>query len=335
MSTLADVAKLAGVSKSTASRALSGKGSVSPSTRMRVSSVAEQLEFVPSINAKSLATGMSRNVALITPCINRWFYGEVIDGVESALIVANYDLRLYRLSESQEQRRALFEYFLMRKGVDAVIAVSLLLNDREVAVLNRLGKPVVGIGGQIPGITTFSIDDVKTAKRATQHLIELGHTRIVHFGGDQNRQLDFDVHSKRLEGFRQALDTAGLSHANDFFPDDFDFSGGYRSAMRAFENPKVSPTAIVAGSDEIAIGAISAIQRLGMRIPDDVSIIGIDGHPFGEALNLTTMDQFPSRQGSIAVSEVLGQIGRSLDSVETLDVGLDVKMRIRNSTACA
>jgi LacI family repressor for deo operon, udp, cdd, tsx, nupC, and nupG len=109
MSKLADVAKQAGVSKSTASRALSGRGSVSKDTRGRVSRVADELGFVPSSAAESLATGRSRNIAVVTPFINRWFYSEVIDVVESALIGAGYDLTLYRLTDSPEQRKALFD----------------------------------------------------------------------------------------------------------------------------------------------------------------------------------------------------------------------------------
>ena len=132
MKTLSDVAALAGVSKSTASRALSGRGSVSRTTQEKVSTAAQDLGFVPSSAAESLATGRSRNIAVVTPFINRWFYSEVIDGVESALIGAGYDLTLYRLSDKTAQRQALFDYFLVRKGVDAVIALTLFISDDEV-----------------------------------------------------------------------------------------------------------------------------------------------------------------------------------------------------------
>ena len=152
MATLSDVARLSGVSKSTASRALSGRGSVSLRTQQKVSAAAEELGFVPSSAAESLATGRSRNIAVVTPFINRWFYAEVIDGVESALIGAGYDLTLYRLTNEQDQRKALFDYFLVRKGVDAVIALTLFVSDEEVQKLRKLGKPIVGIGGQIPEI---------------------------------------------------------------------------------------------------------------------------------------------------------------------------------------
>ena len=333
MNTLADVARLAGVSKSTASRALSGRGSVSLRTREKVSSAAEELRFVPSSAAESLATGRSRNIAVVTPFINRWFYSEVLDGVESALIGAGYDLTLYRLTDDKDQRQALFDYFLVRKGVDAVIALTLFISDDEVKRLRKLGKPIVGIGGQIPGIPTFSIDDVRTTKRATEHLIALGHTTLIHIGGDQQKQLDFEVHSNRLKGFREALNEANLSHSDDFFADDFDIAGGHRSAMKALGKPQSRPTAIVAGSDEIAIGVMTAARELGIRIPEELSIIGIDGHPLGETFGLTTMNQHPARQGSMAVSQALAQLGGAWDESDDSHLELQVDLKLRESTA--
>ncbi len=332
MSTLSDVAKAAGVSKSTASRALSGRGSVSRETTEKVSQAAEKLGFVASSAAESLATGRSRNIAVVTPFINRWFYSEVIDGVESALIGAGYDLTLYRLTNNSEQRKQLFDYFLVRKGVDAVIALTLFISDDEVQRLRKLGKPVVGIGGLIPNVPTFSIDDIATARRATEHLISLGHKNLVHVGGDQELQLDFEVHSNRLKGFRQALQNAGLSHADDFYADDFDIPGGYRSALKVLTKTDSRPTGIVAGSDEIALGVLMAARELGLRVPHDLSIIGIDGHPLGETFGITTMNQHPATQGSIAVSQALAQLGGGWDEKDDAHLELQVDLKVRSST---
>jgi len=333
MSTLADVAKKAGVSKSTASRALSGRGSVAKATREKVSAAADELGFVASSAAESLATGRSRNIAVVTPFINRWFYGEVIDGVESALIGAGYDLTLYRLTDDLEQRKALFDYFLVRKGVDAVIALTLFISDDEVQRLRKLGKPIVGIGGRIPNVPTFSINDVETSKRAAEHLITLGHTRLMHIGGDQEKQLDFEVHSNRLAGFREALAAAGLSQPNDFLGDDFNMAGGYRSAMKALSDPATRPTGIAAASDEIAFGVITAARELGLRVPEDVSVIGIDGHPLGETFGLTTMNQHPATQGTMAVSQALAQLGGAWDERDDAHLELQVDLKVRTSTA--
>lgn len=330
---LADVAARAGVSKSTASRALSGRGSVSPSTQERVALVARSLGFVPSNAAEALATGRSRNIAVVTPLINRWFYGEVLDGIESTLIGAGYDLSLYRLSNDSKQRDALFDYFLVRKGVDAVIAVTVFIDEDEVQKLRKLGKPIVGIGGRIPGIPTFSIDDVETARRATSHLIELGHRRLVHVGGDKESELDFEVHSNRLSGFRVALAEAGISHPRDFYSCQFDISGGYRCGLKALEDPKRRPTGIFAGSDEIAIGVMFAARELGISIPDELSIIGVDGHPLAETFGLTTLNQYPSQQGSIAVSKALAQMGGQAEVGEDTHRELKSELKIRASTS--
>jgi DNA-binding LacI/PurR family transcriptional regulator len=302
-------------------------------TRKKVSAAAEELGFVASSAAESLATGRSRNIAVVTPFINRWFYSEVIDGVESALIGAGYDLTLYRLTDDTHQRSALFDYFLVRKGVDAVIALTLFISDDEVKRLRKLGKPIVGVGGRIPHIPTFSIDDVATSRRATEHLIELGHTKLMHIGGDQEKQLDFEVHSNRLAGFRAALAAAGLSHDNDFFADDFDISGGYRSALKALADPANRPTGIVAGSDEIAVGVMTAARELGLRVPEDLSIIGIDGHPLGETFGLSTMNQHPATQGAMAVSQALAQLGGAWDETDDAHLELQVDLKIRASTA--
>ena len=125
MSAIGDVARLAGVSKSTASRALSGNGYVSETTRKRVVDAARDIGYVASSNAASLVTGRTKNVGVVIPYVNRWFFGEVLDGIESTLIKAGYDLTLYRLSPEAEQRQRVFEYFLVRKRVDAVIAVGI------------------------------------------------------------------------------------------------------------------------------------------------------------------------------------------------------------------
>ena len=336
MATLADVAKLAQVSKSTASRALSGNGAVSEAIRKRVSEAAAELGFVASSAAEHLATGKSRNIAMLTPFVNRWFYSEVIDGVEAALIGAGYDLTLYRLTDNPAQKRQLFDYFLVRKGVDAVIALTLFITDDEVKRLDALGKPIVGIGGRIPGVSTFFIDDREVARKQTEHLISLGHTHLVHLGGDQEHQLDFQVHSSRLQGFRDAMERAGLRRDNDFAACLVSFEGGYARAKELLADPDTRPTGLVAVSDEVAIGAMSAAYELGIRIPDELSVIGIDGHPAGEAFGLTTMVQHVSRQGAMAVSQALALLGGMTPESDTdLAMSLPVDLRIRRSTGPA
>ncbi|MGY6497824.1 MAG: LacI family DNA-binding transcriptional regulator [Microcella sp.] len=333
MSILADVARIAGVSKSTASRALSGRGYVSTETRRRVESAAAELGYVVSSTAASLVTGRTRNVGVVIPYINRWYFAEVLEGIEKALIRSGYDLTLYRLSMDTELRRRVFDYFLVRKRVDAVIAVTIALSPHEVQMLQALGKPLAGIGGLIPGIPSLSIDDIETARLATEHLISLGHRRIMHVGGDQSEQMDFRVHSARYDGFKRAVADAGLDLEDDFREAEFSVPGGYQVGLSLLGDPRTRPTAIFAGCDEIAIGIMIAARQLGISIPQELSIIGIDDHPMAEMFGLTTLAQRPGSQGDRAVEFLIQQIEHSDAPVPDEHVVLPTQLIVRQSTA--
>ena len=325
LSVLADVARLAGVSKSTASRALSGGGYVSATTRDTVLAAAADLGYVASSNAASLVTGKTRNVGVLTPSINRWYFGEALEGIESALTGAGYDLTLYRLSPDATARRRVFEYFLVRKRVDAVIAVGIELTNHEIEMLHGLGKPIIGIGGPIGGISTISIDESKTARLATEHLISLGHTRIMHLGGGHQQEMDFHIHSQRLAGFQEALAAAGIDHTDSFRATSISLPGGYSVALTVLADPRTRPTAIVAGSDEVAIGAIIAARQLGIQVPAQLSVIGIDGHQLADMFGLTTFAQNPRQQGVLAVELLMAELAdrpastASMDTSELID----------------
>ena len=333
MSILADVARIAGVSKSTASRALSGRGYVSEDTRARVEQAAAELGYVVSTAAASLVTGRTRNVGVVIPYINRWYFGEVLEGIEASLIQAGYDLTLYRLSSDADLRRRVFDYFLVRKRVDAVISVAIALSPNEVHMLQALGKPLVGIGGLIPGIPSLSIDDVETARLATEHLISLGHRRIMHVGGDQHEQMDFRVHSQRYVGFQRALSEAGITVEDDFRDGEFSIQGGHTAGLAVLGDPRTRPTAIFAGCDEIAIGIMVAARQLGISIPQELSVIGIDGHPLAETFGLTTVVQHPGDQGARAVELLLGQLDATPEAPPTEHIVLPTTLSVRTSTA--
>jgi len=332
MSGIADVALRAGVSKSTASRALSGRGYVSDETRERVVQAASAMGYVVSTNAASLVTGQTRNVGVVTPFINRWFFAEVLEGIESALIAAGYDLTLYRLSADAEQRRRVFDYFLVRKRVDAVIAVGIALTRKEVALLHSLKKPIVGIGGAIEGISTLSINDMDASRLATEHIIGLGHTRVMHLGGDQDEQMDFSVHAQRLAGFRQALDAAGISQDDDFRSTAFSIPGGYEVGLAVLADPRSRPTAVVAGCDEIAIGVILAARQLGIQIPMQLSVVGVDDHALSEMFGLTTLRQEPGTQGALAVELILGELADPGEHHVSRALQVPVTLQVRSST---
>jgi len=335
VSALSDVARIAGVSKATASRALSGIGYVATPTRQKVERAAAAIGYVASANAASLVTGQTRNVGVVIPFINRWFFAEVLEGIESSLIGAGYDLTLYRLSTDPDQRRRVFDYFLVRKRVDAVIAVGIELAPTEISQLRSLGKPIVGLGGPTEGISTLSIDDVEAARLATAHLISLGHRRIVHLGGDQFEQMDFRVHAQRLEGFRRALAEVGIPDGDNFRAVPFTVPGGYAAGLQVLADPRIRPTAIMAGCDEIAIGVIVAARELGVEVPHQLSVIGIDDHDLAGMFGLTTVRQVPCEQGRHTVELVMKELARPQGEpteIERVRVPLELVAR-RSTTA--
>ncbi|MFO7689915.1 MAG: LacI family DNA-binding transcriptional regulator [Cryobacterium sp.] len=305
MSAIADVAHLAGVSKATASRALSGRGYVAPETRSRVVEAARTIGYVASSNAASLVTGRTTSVGVIIPFINRWFFAEVLEGIEVALLEHGYDMTLYNLPAASPERDRVFEYFLARKRFDAVISVGVALSETEVDQLHRLGRPLAGIGGAIRGVHTIAIDDVEAARWATEHLLSLGHRSIVHIGGPLAGQMDFEVHGNRLRGFTDAMHEAGLTTDGSFFACELTIPGGYDMGMRVLGDPRKRPTGVFAACDEIAIGIIVAARELGINVPADLSVIGIDGHPYAEMFRLTTLEQRPREQGRQAVLSLL------------------------------
>ncbi|WP_345751517.1 LacI family DNA-binding transcriptional regulator [Microbacterium rhizophilus] len=332
---IAEVARLAGVSTATVSRALSGRGHVSAAARERVLAAAGELGYVVSQAASSLASGRTRNVGIVLPFLSRWYFTTVLEGAQQRLMRSGYDVTLYNLAGDGGERRTVFEHFLLRQRVDAVIAVSLELTEPEVARLHELRKPLVGVGGPIPGVRTLAIDDVAVAELATEHLIGLGHTRIGLIGGDVASDADFHLPTKRRQGWEVAMRDAGLPISEHRIANaDFTVQGGYRAAKQLLGAPlRDRPSAIFAASDEMAFGALLAARDLGLNVPLDVSIVGVDDHDMSDFFGLTTIAQFPAAQGALAVDILMAQLEPRGDDAPVSDTPLPFELRVRSSTS--
>jgi len=259
----------------------------------------------------------------------------VLSGTASALMRRGYDITLYNLTADREQRRSVFETFLRRQRVDGVIAISIELGDEEIERLRELDLPVIAIGGPNPRLSTLTVDDTAVARLATEHLVALGHRDIAHIGASPEFDIDFHIPTHRRQGFEQALADAGIPVSPSLYePADFTIEGGFRAAKQLLGRPGERPTAIFAASDEMAIGALLAARELGYRVPEDLSVVGIDGHELGEFFRLTTVDQFPLGQGERAADAIL-------DELEAADAGtpreeprhLPYELIVRGTTA--
>ena len=305
MTGIKDVAREVEMSTATVSRALRGLPGVSEETRSRVRETARRLGYVPSPSAAGLASGQTRTVAVIVPWVTRWFFAAVVQGAEEVLRERGYDLLLYNLAGDESARHRVFETSLLTKRVDAVLVLSLKPSPDELARLQKLGRPVTIVGADVPGWATVRIDDEQAARCAVQHLAGLGHRRIAYVGGATEGVLDFTAPAARLAGFRAALAEAGLPHDPALEVDgEFSVAGGTRAAQGLLGRAD-RPSAVFAASDEMAIGVLRAARELGIRVPEDLSVIGIDDHEMAEIFDLTTVAQPVHEQGRVAAQQVL------------------------------
>jgi len=308
MAGIAEVARAAGVSKSTASRALTGSGYVSESTRTRVRQAAAELGYVPTTSAVSLVTGRTQTIGVVMPSLDRWFFAQVLEGIQDALLERRYDLALYGAPPESEARREMFQHFLARKRFDGLIAVGIEPSAHEAERLLSFGKPVVSVGGYDMGTDAVSIDDEAAARIATDHLLGLGHRAIVFLGGDPDGRRTSFGDGRRLDGYLTAMAEAGLAASARHVHSQVTMPGGYGAAVELLGDRRTRPTGIVAVCDEVAVGAIIAARRLGIRVPERLSVVGIDDHAYADMFSLTTLQQRPHDQGRAAVQLLMRKL---------------------------
>ncbi|MFJ6678101.1 LacI family DNA-binding transcriptional regulator [Microbacterium sp. NPDC091382] len=306
MTGIDDVARAAGVSAATVSRALSGRGRISDATRARVRAAAADLGYVVSAAASALATGRAANIGVVVPLLDRWFFANVLDGIASRLAPQGYDMTLYSMSSDRAQRDGVLDVSLRRGRVDGLIVLSVTLDDDEVDRLLALDLPVVGLGATTPRLPALRVDEIAVARAATEHLLRLGHRSIAHIGAGRAGDPGLDIPSLRRHGFTTAMMDAGMPDA-PFAAADFTIEGGHRAALALLESDE-PPTAIFAASDEIAFGALFAARDRGLDVPRNLSVIGVDGHEMGGFFGLTTIAQFPHDQGERAAAAILAAL---------------------------
>ena len=326
---IVDVARAAGVSTATVSRALRGLPNVTESTRQRVLAAAAELGYVASPSASSLASGRTRTIGVLTPWVRRWYFANVVDGAERALRETNFDALLYRFDLTAGERRRV-DPAVLRRRVDGILVVGLPMRQSEVDDLVALGQPLIYVGSGPPGQLTVRLDDRRAGREATEHLLGLGHTRIAHVTGDADKESAWAPGVHRLEGWRTALRGAGVTPDEGLVVHgDFELESAREHAHRLLRaRPDV--TAVFAASDEMAMGVILAARELGLRVPADLSVIGVDGHELGELVGLTTMAQDAVGQGDEAARLLLAWIAGAKREV---DPSSPARLVVRSSTA--
>jgi DNA-binding LacI/PurR family transcriptional regulator len=327
-----DVARKAGVSTATVSRALRGLPHVSEQTRAVVTRAASDLGYVVSRSASRLATGRTLAVAVIAPYLERWFYSQLVSAIEGELRQSGFDALLIGIAEPAHHRREPFDPTTLRGRVDAVVVLTVPLTGAELDSLRGLSLPTAFVGAAVAGAMSVRIDDVAVGRLATEHLLRLGHRRIAYVGGDPQQHINFTAPMDRRAGWLAALREAGIEPHSDWeVPGNFTATGGAAAACQLLDLPE-PPTAVFCASDDMAAGVLVAARRRGVQVPDQLSVVGVDGAEISVLLDITTVAQPVTQQGEIAARMVLqalrGEQRRRLEHAV-----LPVVLHDRSSTA--
>jgi LacI family transcriptional regulator len=299
--TIQDVAKKAKVSVSTVSRVLNGKTDVASDTQSRILSVIDDLGYATNLAARSMRSHKKNLVGLIMPDIAYPFAIEVMKGVNRAIAESEFDLLVYTTGDVRKSGRASHEQkyvsLLTNSISDGVIIVA------PVAGEFNIDAPIVSIDplASNPNYPAVHATNYQGAIDAMEYLLGLGHKRIGYISG----RAELESASRRLKGYTDALEKAGIPVEDDLIASgDYTTDTGVTGAKKllSLDTP---PSAIFASNDQMAMGVYQVAQEMGLRIPDDLSVIGFDNIPESKYMNLTTVDQFISEMGYVATQMLI------------------------------
>ncbi|HUX82108.1 MAG TPA: LacI family DNA-binding transcriptional regulator [Halothiobacillus sp.] len=314
VSTLEMVAAKAGVSPSTVSRFLNGTATVSEAKRMAIEAAIKKLNFVANPIASGLAGGKSRCIGVVTQAIDSPFYGRGLMGIEEVLIAADY-VPLFVSSHWREQDEMRCISSLEGRRVDGIIILTACLPDKTLLdVAKRTPMVITGRDLGSGQLISLKFDHYNGARMATEHLISLGHRQIAFLKGTPSHP---DA-TERLNGYRAALKAHDIPYDPKLTArGDFGEASGEKATQLLF-NSGVKFSAIFAANDQMAYGAYSALYQLGLRIPDDISVVGFDDLPASSFISppLTTVKHSIYEIGKIAAQTMIQLIGGSAPSPE-------------------
>jgi LacI family transcriptional regulator len=318
VATIRKVADLAGVSTATVSHVINDTRTVSAPLTARVLDAMEQLDYHPDIIARSLRRRETLTLGLLVPSVEIPFFARVAASVEAAASDAGYSVILCNTGWSLPREVDYLTNLLARR-VDGLLCISLAMSAEHIAPVLRRRTPVVVFERSMPGVEVdaVEIDNFKGAYDATAHMLALGHRRIGCITGLPNSNLN----DERIAGYRKALARRGIPFDPALVREgDYTAAAGVRESLDLLRLPE-PPTGIFAFNDLMAMGTMRAMQERGLRIPNDVAVIGFDGLPFTEHCSppLSTIEQPIAEMSAAAIAMLLDRIrgGSSPARVET------------------
>ncbi|HEV2688944.1 MAG TPA: LacI family DNA-binding transcriptional regulator [Bryobacteraceae bacterium] len=298
--TLRELARMVGVSTSTASRALNHNSAISEDVRKRVLRAAQETNYIPNSLARGLALKRSHLIGLVVPSIANPFFAEIARGAHDAAYEKGYVVTLCDTQRSKG-REELFTRTLLRSRVDGVIVTGGGMSPENFQILKEQNLPVVLAGRRSTGNgeSGVGVDNVVVGHEATQYLIRKGHEKILYLSGPP----DSPASKERQRGYTDAMEAHRLTPA--VVRGDFSMESGFHEAAR-IAGAKARPTAVFAANDMLAIGLIMGLVNLGLKVPDHIAVVGSDDIPMGALIKpLLTTVRVPMYEIGVRAMELL------------------------------
>lgn len=331
---LVDIARSLNLSTSTVFAAINGRPDISPATRKRVMAKVRELDYRPDLVASGLVNRQTQNIGIVVPDLARSFYAEVLAGIEQQTSEAGYTLLLCNTKENPEMEKRAIRSLLSQKVAGLVIASSQRRGSTKFwRDLERQGRPFVLLDRRFPDASFVGCDDRLIGRTATDHLLEQGYRRIAHITGTPNLPPTIG----RIEGYKLSLERSRIKVRENFIvPAHFHEEASAISAMHRLLSLKQKPDAVFCASDPIAIGALQAALEATCAVPEEIGIIGVGNHRYGQYLRvpLSTIDQKRIEMGNRAATLLLDLI-RQKDKAGHRLILIEPELVIRGSSCKA
>jgi DNA-binding LacI/PurR family transcriptional regulator len=331
--TIKDIAVKVNLHYTTVSRALRNHPDVQPATKKIILDAAKELKYQPNIHAQNLKTKQSRTIGVIVPEIKHDFFSSVISGIEDLAYEAGYVILLLQSNEKYEREVQNTKALITHDVEGLLVSISQeTKNADHLRMFMQNGGSLVCFDRVCDDLVSNKVvvNDYDGAYKATQHLIERGYTKIAHLGGERG----ISITEARYNGYLDALKKNNLN-----IVDDYVYFGGFhelngKDGMKNFLKLPETPDAVFAVNDPVAIGAYGAIKSRGLRIPDDVAMVGYSNNPVGSMISpsLTTVHQPAYQMGKMALELLFKQINNRNDNYKPERKVLETSMIVREST---
>jgi DNA-binding LacI/PurR family transcriptional regulator len=324
--TIYDVAKLSGVSISTVSRVLNAPQQVKEKTRNKVLDAIRELGFVPKADASARARKDFGRIGVLTPFFTSPSFVQRIGGIAAALDRTKYELIIYSV-ESYAQLEGYLAMLPVSRRLDGLIIISLSIDDASANRLRNNKLETVFIEYDHPAFSGIDIDNERGGRMAAQHLVARGYRRCAFLGDAGDQVYSLHPSDQRLEGFKQGLEEAGFELPEDYIclkPFCREEVVEQAGTLLDLNEP---PEAIFAASDLQAIGVLRAVRQRGMKVPDDVAVIGFDDLDYAAFMELTTINQELKESGRLAAELLLARIQDGSRPIQKIMLPLTLKER--------